>query len=72
MMTNADKIRSMSDEELEAWLEKTLNGGHEWFWARSCNLCQGEHGGKCPIPEDDTCIKMGGEILEWLKAEAEN
>ena len=71
-MTNADKIRSMNDEELEAWLKKTLNGGIEWFWAWSCNLCKSEHGGKCSSDEHGGCIKMDGEIQDWLKAKAEN
>lgn len=72
MMTNADKIRSMTDEELETFLSKILNSGIEWFWAWSCNICKAEHDGTCPSGEYGGCIKMDGEIQDWLKAEAEN
>ena len=30
-MTNAEKIRSMTDEELAAWLKETLDAGFEKF-----------------------------------------
>lgn len=71
-MTNAEKIRSMSDEELETCLTKIIGGGFEWFYSRSCNLCQARHGGKCPTGESDICLLKDDEILDWLKAEAEN
>ena len=71
-MTNADKIRSMNDEELEAWLKKALNGGHEWFYSWACNRCKAENGDRCPTAADDTCGRESREILEWLKSEAEN
>ena len=72
MMTNAEKIRSMSDEELETCLAKLLSRGIEWFFSRSCNLCQAKHGGECPTGESDTCLVEDGDILDWLKEEAEN
>ena len=31
-----------------------------------------EHGGKCPTGESDTCLCEDGDILDWLKEEAEN
>lgn len=64
-MTNADKMRSMNDEELE-------NSGIEWFWTWSCNICKAEHDGTCPSGGYGGCIKMDREIQDWLKAEAEN
>lgn len=71
-MTNADKIRAMTDEELAACLTKIVAGGWEWFNARACNLCQAEHGGKCPTGESDTClVAEGTEIMDWLKAPAD-
>lgn len=72
MMTNADKIRSMNDEELDGCLDKILSGGFEWFWAQVCNICKAEHGGKCPAGDNGPCTNIGWEILDWLKAEAEN
>ena len=71
-MTNADKIRSMNDEELGVFLAETIEDGIEWFWDWTCSRCKTEHGGVCPTPDDDTCIQSGKEILGWLKAEAEN
>ena len=72
MMTNADKIRAMTDEELEAWLKKALNGGYEWFEAWACNRCHAENGGRCPKTDDERCSGWDRELLEWLKAPAEN
>jgi len=73
MMTNADKIRSMTDEELVACLTKIAKDGIECFWARSCNLCYATNSGQCPARESDTCLFTDdGVILAWLKAETEN
>lgn len=71
MMTNADKIRSMSDGDLAACLTGLFINGINWFWDRSCDLCKAEYGGECPIPESDHCLTEGREILDWLKAEEE-
>ncbi len=72
-MTNADKIRSMTDEELAACLMKIAGGGLEGFTSRSCRLCQEKHGGKCPTGESETCLfPYGSEVMDWLKAQAEN
>ena len=45
-MTNADKIRSLSDEELEVLLTKLLSRGIDWFYSRTCNQCYAKHGGE--------------------------
>ena len=72
-MTNADKIRSMSDEELVACLTKIAKDGMDWFWARSCNLCYAANGGQCSAGESDSCLFTDdGVILAWLKAETED
>ena len=70
-MTNADKIRAMNDEELAAWLKKALSGGREWFSAWMCDRCLAAHGGRCPLPDDDACDKVGDEVLLWLHEPAE-
>lgn len=72
MKTNADMIRSMNDEELEAWLEKALNDGYEGFEYWVCNRCKAENDGRCPTAANDTCGRGGRPVLEWLKAEAKN
>lgn len=71
-MTNADKIRAMSSEQLAAWLDAALSSGREWFDARTCNLCKAENAGRCPEPEDGACTRMAGAILDWLEAPADN
>ena len=55
-MTNADWIRSMSDEELAHWIDK---GGFD------CNMCS------IPAREcrNNTCYKA---CLEWLKKPMED
>ena len=71
-MTNADKIRVMTDEALATLLSKIAGGGMEWFYSRSCNLCQAEHGGSCPTGESDTClVPSGTEVMDWLQAPAD-
>ena len=72
-MTNADKIRAMNDEELAACLATIAAGGLEAFDSRSCKLCQAKHGGTCPTGDSDTClVPYDSEIMDWLKAPAEN
>ena len=72
-MTNADKIRTMTNEELADCLTRIAGNGLEWFVSQSCNLCQAEHGGKCPTGDENTCIvPFGSEIMDWLEAPADN
>ena len=67
-MTNADRIRSMSDEEFaEFWLKSCDNPIME-FNEDICDLCdiyENESGEKC---DDDYCKKA---ILKWLQSEVE-
>ena len=71
-MTNADKIRAMTNAELAEWLCGVLSEGREWFDARSCRTCQTEHGGKCPTGESNTClISDAVSVRDWLAAPAE-
>ena len=53
--TNADRIRSMTDEELAEWI-------NEWF---DCGNCA-EFFGNTPCSRDKDCVKVW---LEWLKEE---
>ena len=57
-MTNADKIRNMSEEELA----KLMNSSMDYF---NCDMCEFrvDHGW-C---EGESCLKY---ILKWLKEEA--
>lgn len=56
VITNADKIRSMTDEELAEFLEKSD------FWDEICDECK--HLDGC----QDT-IFCASKTLEWLKRE---
>ena len=51
--TNADHIRSMTDEELAVWLTR---------WCRAADNC-----GECPLT--DNCLQryVGVTPLDWLK-----
>lgn len=60
VVTNADRIRAMSDEELAAWLERIR-------LCCSTDLC----GRNCPFAE--VCYSSAEapkETLDWLKQEA--
>ena len=61
-MTNADRIRAMSDEELVAWAHKQIGCGFDYF---PCGVvCEG----KCEAYSKEACDT---KILEWLKQPAE-
>lgn len=70
-MTNAERIRSMNDDELAALIGDIVGRGIEWFDARSCDRCKAENAGQCPHPEDGGCDKLDSVIEDWLAAEAE-
>ena len=70
-MTNAERIRDMSDEELASWINEILERGIEWFDARACDRCKAENAGRCPLPEDEGCLNIDLEIIDWLKSEAD-
>ena len=56
-LTNADRIRAMSDEELAQWLCNKLD----------CGICKEEiQGMDSPKP----CVKQHVSVLEWLKQPA--
>ena len=56
--TNADKIRSMSDEELV-----------EWIWTDACPGFPTTSFGSCPEGQEKSCIECW---LEWLEQEAKD
>lgn len=55
-MTNADRIRAMSDEELSVLIKKTFIGKTPWC----------DH--HCKLDDDCSC---NGCLMEWLKQPAE-
>ena len=57
LQTNADRIRSMSDEELAEWL---------WFKTGQCPPFD-----RCPQPDRETPCVMKECWLDWLKQEGE-
>ena len=78
-MTNADKIRNMTDEELEEWLDKQNNQEREdWDGTIGCNNCCSHgthHSDKSNIGteyeylyECKNCEFENG-LLQWLKNE---
>ena len=61
--TNADRIRSMTDEELAEWIDNDVE-----YWGKWCH-------DDAPVdPQTLDCLRNGGEcslcILDWLKEEA--
>ena len=61
-MTNADRIRGMSDEELVAWAKKQIGCGFDYF---PCGVvCDGN----CETYTDEECR---AKIMKWLQQPAE-
>lgn len=58
-MTNAERIRSMTDEELEEYLWKIAEES-------PCYICAFRNGWLCEKPYDVSCH---GGISKWLKSE---
>jgi len=56
-MTNADKIRSMTDEQLAEWIMRYVD---------PCALCAFRKRGSCGAPQNKGC---GMGRLEWVKRE---
>lgn len=56
--TNADRIRSMSDEELAEWLDKIIN---------DCDFCMCHESGICTGSTPDCPRK----IIDWLRQPAD-
>ena len=56
-MTNADRIRAMTDEELAKWFGNLIYP--------ECVACPADDNGWCG---DETCVR---KWLDWLKKEAE-
>lgn len=77
-ITNADRIKAMSTDELAAFLvNNTMRGGSLLAMADSyiCRKCEGEHNGKCPINlDEDPCLYELDDIQTlkyWLDGAAE-
>lgn len=62
-MTNADRIRSMTDEELAKFLEAVTCETHGW-----CDDCRSIRGNYCHGLNDDS-NSLVQERLAWLKSE---
>ena len=65
-MTNADKIRSMTDRELAEWLEE--NDDQDYFCTTRCPYFDGVFGCVNSNSASNSCLEGR---LEWLKQEHE-
>ena len=59
-MTNREKLRQMTDEELAEWIDKNGTDSPCSF------ICEHD----CPVPDDAESSGCQNIILAWLKAEA--
>lgn len=59
VVTNADRVRAMTDEELAEMLGSGC----------VCDICGYDDGGRCSPPFDDSSCAKG--ILAWLQQPAE-
>ena len=57
VITNADRIRAMTDEELAVQLEAFCETSE----------CRAENGAVCPLIHDCPMDKIGVSWLDWLK-----
>lgn len=57
-MTNADRLRAMSDEELAAWARRQIGCGSDYF---PCGIVCDR---KCNSFDDETCQ---AKIMDYLK-----
>lgn len=67
-MTNADKIRAMTDEELAEWIDKHHNQDREDWDSLGCYHCiyyKTHH-----QPKDCGVCEWKDGILGWLKRES--
>jgi hypothetical protein len=67
-MTNAEKIRNMSDEELAEWLDKISNQDRKDWDSVGCFHCINHGTHHYPKDCGDCEWKFG--ILHWLKSES--
>lgn len=78
-MTNADRVRRMSDEELGALFNMIAEEGDLAFTSEVCRNCRGHHNGECPLSSfDDPCDPKycphgDDDMMNWLtmKSDAE-
>lgn len=54
-LTNADRIRAMTDEELAEWLAAIIDHAETDYCGKSCPLYS-------------YCIESNGGMLDWLKS----
>lgn len=64
IVTNADKIRHLTDEELAEWLADILHCHGRLYANRYAYECPSE----CPLW--NCCKEPPGSISDWLKEEA--
>lgn len=72
-MTNAEKIRTMNDEELADFLVEIENCGRmaEYFTGFRCNDCEFHSSGHCSKTECIFPISIEDDIKYWLNHEAD-
>ena len=74
-MTNADRVRQMTDEELGVLFNYIADEGDGAFTHEVCVHCKELHNGECPKPGDDTDCDQetnpygSDDMMNWLKME---
>ncbi len=79
-MTNGDRIRSMTDEELAEWLDKQHNQEREDWESIGCYHCTSygtHHADKSNVGTEYECLyeckncEYENGVLGWLKSNSE-
>lgn len=69
-MTNFEKIKSMSIEEIEELMyDLEYNGVMEYVGRVLCEYCERKNDGKCPGLKMGHCPHDQNEIADWLMLE---
>lgn len=73
IMTNYERIKNMSLDEMAGFFAETIKTDFIVMADKYiCNKCRAEHGGVCPIGDDDKCLYENDNkstIKMWLEGE---
>ena len=75
--TNYDRIRDMSIDEMASFFADVNERGSGFIGIADhyiCQKCKREHGGECPVSDDQPCIyenDNASTIKLWLQGEVE-